>query len=56
MTKMNLKNTYILDFWANLYEWHGIKIFSVIGGIMATIGIIPVMLNVIDYNRNQHIR
>ena len=55
-SEIALKNVYILDFWAQLFEWHTMKTLSVIGGTLSTIGFIPLMLNMIEYNQNQHIR
>ena len=53
---LNRVNLYISDFWAQLFEWHTTKILSFIGIILSMIGFIPLMLNMIEYNQNQHIR
>ena len=44
------------DFWANLYQWSILKVFALITCIMTSIGLWPIMMNVIEYNNNRHIK
>ena len=44
------------DFWARLFEWHALKILSVFIGILSSVGLFPVIINVVKHNEEKHIR
>ena len=44
------------DFWSEMFQWSFLKVFAIITGLLTSFGLYPIMLNIIEYNNNRHIR
>ena len=44
------------DFWLEMFQWSFLKVFAIITGLLTSFGLYPIMLNIIEYNNNRHIR
>ena len=44
------------DFWLEMFQWSFLKVFAIITGLLTSFGLYPIMLNIIEYNNNRHIK
>ena len=49
-------NDFCLDFWAKMFQWSFLKVLAITTGLLTSFGLYPIMLNIIEYNNNRHIK
>ena len=56
VNKTELISSVSEDFWSEMFQWSFLKVFAIITGLLTSFGLYPIMLNIIEYNNNRHIR